>query len=107
MLLQSQSQSEAVCTSKPRQADRRSAHLRTACEASIKWLRLERIDVYRLHAVDPILPIAGSLGALLELQRDGKIRFNWRHKLQLGTSRDSATSGTHCLSSVPVQFCRP
>jgi aryl-alcohol dehydrogenase-like predicted oxidoreductase len=52
----------------------RPEHLRAACEGSLKRLRLERIDLYQLHAVDPAVPIEESLGALVELQAEGKIR---------------------------------
>jgi aryl-alcohol dehydrogenase-like predicted oxidoreductase len=49
-------------------------HLREACEGSLKRLRLERIDLYQLHAPDPKVPIAESLGELNALQNEGKIR---------------------------------
>jgi pyridoxine 4-dehydrogenase len=49
-------------------------HLREACEGSLKRLRLERIDLYQLHAPDPGIPIAESLGELNALQNEGKIR---------------------------------
>ena len=49
-------------------------HLREACEGSLKRLRLERIDLYQLHAPDPQIPIAESLGELNALQNEGKIR---------------------------------
>jgi aryl-alcohol dehydrogenase-like predicted oxidoreductase len=49
-------------------------HLREACEASLEHLRLERIDLYQLHGPDPNIPIEESVGALAELQREGKIR---------------------------------
>jgi pyridoxine 4-dehydrogenase len=52
----------------------RPDHLRRACEASLKRLRLERIDVYQLHNPDPDVPLEESLGALAELQTEGKIR---------------------------------
>ncbi len=55
-------------------ADCRPAHLRAACEGSLRRLKLERIDLYQLHTVDPRVPLAESLGALLDLQREGKIR---------------------------------
>jgi pyridoxine 4-dehydrogenase len=54
--------------------DCRPAHLRAACEGSLKRLKLERIDLYQLHTVDPKVPLEESLGALAELQRQGKIR---------------------------------
>jgi pyridoxine 4-dehydrogenase len=49
-------------------------HLKAACEGSLKRLRVERIDVFQLHAPDPRVPYADSVGALAELQREGKIR---------------------------------
>lgn len=49
-------------------------HLREACEGSLRRLRLERIDLYQLHAVDPKIPLAESLGELNALQNEGKIR---------------------------------
>jgi pyridoxine 4-dehydrogenase len=49
-------------------------HLREACEGSLRRLRLERIDLYQLHAPDPKVPIADSLGELNALQNEGKIR---------------------------------
>jgi pyridoxine 4-dehydrogenase len=52
----------------------RPEHLREACEGSLRRLRLERIDVYQLHAVDPQVPYEESVGALKELQEEGKIR---------------------------------
>ena len=54
--------------------DGRPQHLRAACEASLKRLRLERIDLYQLHSPDPRVPLEESLGALQRLQAEGKIR---------------------------------
>src|SRR5215204_2878323 len=54
--------------------DTRPAALREALEGSLRRLRLERIDVYQLHTVDPTVPYEESLGALAELQHEGKIR---------------------------------
>ena len=49
-------------------------HLKQACEASLKRLKLDRIDVYQLHAPDPDVPLESSIGALAELREQGKIR---------------------------------
>ena len=54
--------------------DGRPAHLRAACEASLKRLRLERIDLYQFHAIDPNVPLEESLGEIAKLQKEGKIR---------------------------------
>ncbi|MBS1911677.1 MAG: aldo/keto reductase [Bacteroidetes bacterium] len=55
--------------------DGRPEHLRAACDASLKALGCERIDLYQLHAPDPLVPVEESVGTLADLQRDGKIRF--------------------------------
>jgi len=54
--------------------DGRPAHLREACEASLKRLRLERIDLYQFHRIDPHVPLEESVGELARLQKEGKIR---------------------------------
>lgn len=54
--------------------DGRPAHLREACEGSLRRLRLERIDLYQLHAVDPHVPLEEQVGALRDLRSAGKIR---------------------------------
>jgi len=52
----------------------RPEHLKQALEGSLKRLRLERIDLYQLHAVDSKVPIEESVGALKQMQDAGKIR---------------------------------
>ena len=54
--------------------DGRPEHLRRALEGSLARLKLERIDLYQLHAPDRKVPFADSVGCLAELQRAGKIR---------------------------------
>ena len=49
-------------------------HLKEACEGSLRRLRLEQIPVYQFHRPDPSVPLGESIGALLELQSEGKIR---------------------------------
>jgi aryl-alcohol dehydrogenase-like predicted oxidoreductase len=56
------------------EADCRPDYLRAACEASLRRLGLERIDLYQLHVVDADVPVEESVGALADLQREGKIR---------------------------------
>jgi len=55
-------------------ADGRPEHLRSACEGSLRRLRLEQIPLYQLHRPDPKVPYAESVGTLAELQKEGKIR---------------------------------
>jgi aryl-alcohol dehydrogenase-like predicted oxidoreductase len=71
------------------------AHLVAACEASLKRLRLERIDVYQLHAVDPAVPFLESLGALIRLQEEGKIRH-------LGLSNVTVEQLEQARKAVPI-----
>jgi len=52
----------------------RPEHLKAACEGSLRDLRVDRIDLYQLHAPDEKVPYAESVGALKELQDEGKIR---------------------------------
>src|SRR2546425_2156703 len=52
----------------------RPEYLKGCVEKSLKRLRLERIDLYQLHTVDPKVPMEESLGALKEMQGAGKIR---------------------------------
>lgn len=54
--------------------DARPEHLRKAVDESLQRLRLERIDLYQLHRVDPKVPAADQFGTLAELRREGKIR---------------------------------
>jgi pyridoxine 4-dehydrogenase len=54
--------------------DARPKRLKECCEGSLRRLRLERIDLYQLHSPDPAVPLEDSLGALKELQDEGKIR---------------------------------
>ncbi|MBV8196507.1 MAG: aldo/keto reductase [Candidatus Eremiobacteraeota bacterium] len=54
--------------------DGRPQHLREAVEGSLRRLRLERIDLLQLHRIDPKVPFEDQIGALVELQRAGKIR---------------------------------
>ncbi len=55
--------------------DASPAHLRKAVEGSLKRLRLDRIDVYQLHAPDPVVPLDASIETLANLQSEGKIRL--------------------------------
>jgi pyridoxine 4-dehydrogenase len=55
-------------------SDGRPEHLREACEGSLRRLRLEQIPVYQFHAPDENVPFEDSLGALVELKDEGKIR---------------------------------
>ena len=52
----------------------RPERLRQALEGSLRRLGVERIDLYQLHRIDPAVPADDQFGALLDFQREGKIR---------------------------------
>jgi len=69
------------------------AHLRDSCEGSLRRLKVERIDLYQLHHVDPKVPLPESVGALDTLRREGKIRHIGLSNVtaaQLGIALDTA-----------------
>ena len=51
------------------------AYVRQACEASLRRLSVEAIDLYYQHRVDPKVPIEETVGAMADLVREGKIRY--------------------------------
>jgi aryl-alcohol dehydrogenase-like predicted oxidoreductase len=55
--------------------DGRPEHLRAACEASLRALDTDRIDLYQFHRPDPDVPYEESIGAIKELQDEGKVRW--------------------------------
>ncbi|MEU9720783.1 aldo/keto reductase [Streptomyces sp. NPDC047976] len=73
----------------------RPQELRRMCEASLRRLRLERIDLYQLHRFDPAVPMAEQLGALAELRAEGKIRH-------IGLNTVTAQQLLLAVESVPV-----
>src|SRR5258708_31799477 len=54
--------------------DGRPAYVKAACEASLRRLAIETIDLYYIHRVDPAVPIEDTVGAMAELVREGKVR---------------------------------
>jgi aryl-alcohol dehydrogenase-like predicted oxidoreductase len=54
--------------------DGRPEHLREACEGSLRRLRLDQIPLYQFHRPDPAVPLEDSIGTLLALKDEGKIR---------------------------------
>jgi pyridoxine 4-dehydrogenase len=70
-------------------------HLRSACEGSLRRLRLERIDLYQLHRIDPKVPAEDQLGTLKDLQAQGKIKH-------IGLSEVSIKQIQHARTMVPI-----
>jgi pyridoxine 4-dehydrogenase len=52
----------------------RPEYLRQEVELSLRYLKLERIDLWQLHRIDPTVPVEESLGEIAKLQKEGKIR---------------------------------
>jgi pyridoxine 4-dehydrogenase len=75
--------------------DGRPEHLRAACEASLRRLRLEQIDLYQLHRIDPKVPVEDQLGALRHLRAHGKIKH-------IGLSEVSVKQIQQARTMVPI-----
>jgi aryl-alcohol dehydrogenase-like predicted oxidoreductase len=56
-------------------SDARPEQLRAACERSLRALGVDRLDLYQLHAPDPRVPLADSIGELARLREAGKVRW--------------------------------
>ncbi|HTX85988.1 MAG TPA: aldo/keto reductase [Streptosporangiaceae bacterium] len=75
--------------------DGRPEHLRKVCEGSLRRLRLDQIPLYQFHRPDPKVPYAESIGALVELRAEGKIRH-------IGVSNVSEAQLQEALKLTPV-----
>lgn len=73
----------------------RPEHLRAAAEGSLRRLKLESIDLYQLHRIDPAVPLGDQLGALVRLQEEGKIRY-------IGLSEVSVVELERARKMVPI-----
>ena len=70
-------------------------HLRAACEGSLRRLRLERIDLYQLHRIDPKVAVEDQLGTLKDLQAAGKVKH-------IGLSEVSVAQIQRAQKIVPI-----
>jgi aryl-alcohol dehydrogenase-like predicted oxidoreductase len=77
----------------------RPEHIKEACEGSLRRLGLEAIELYQLHAVDPEVPYEESVGAIKELQDEGKIR----HAGISNVSADQLQTAREIVEVVSVQ----
>jgi aryl-alcohol dehydrogenase-like predicted oxidoreductase len=73
----------------------RPEYLRQCVEMSLRRLKLERIDLYQLHRIDPKVPVEESLGALKDMQKAGKIRH-------IGLSEVSAAEIERAAKTVKI-----
>jgi aryl-alcohol dehydrogenase-like predicted oxidoreductase len=77
-------------------------YVRSACEASLRRLQVETIDLYYQHRVDPNVPIEDTVGAMARLREEGKVRF-------LGLSEASAATirrahAVHPITAVQTEL---
>lgn len=82
--------------------DSRPEHVREACDASLRRLRVDTIDLLYQHRVDPNVPIEDTVGAMAELVRAGKVRW-------LGLSEASARTlrrahAVHPISALQSEY---
>jgi pyridoxine 4-dehydrogenase len=73
----------------------RPEYLRQCVEMSLRRLKLERIDLYQLHRIDPEVPVEDSLGELKKMQKEGKIRH-------IGLSEVSVREIERAQKTVPI-----
>jgi pyridoxine 4-dehydrogenase len=66
-------------------------HLKAACELSLRRLRLDRIGLYQLHRIDPKVPVEDQLGALKDLQAEGKIKHIGLSEVGIRQLQDART----------------
>lgn len=85
-----------------REINGRPEYVRSACDASLKRLGIDRIDLYYQHRVDRSVPIEETVGAMADLIKSGKVRY-------LGLSEASAKTirrahATHPISAVQSEY---
>jgi len=77
-------------------------YVRAACEASLKRLGVETIDLYYQHRVDPQTPIEETVGAMAQLVREGKVRFLGLSEASPATIRRA--HAVHPISALQTEY---
>src|ERR671932_1712207 len=80
----------------------RPEYVRSACEASLRRLKVETIDLYYQHRVDPEVPIEDTVGAMAELVTAGKVRFLGLSEAAPQTIRRA--HGVHPITALQSEF---
>ena len=80
----------------------RPEYVRAACDASLKRLGVEVIDLYYQHRVDPSVPIEETVGAMAELVRAGKVRYLGLSEAAPATIRRA--HATHPISALQTEY---
>jgi aryl-alcohol dehydrogenase-like predicted oxidoreductase len=77
-------------------------YIRSACDASLRRLAVDHVDLYQLHRADPKVPIEDSVGAMAELVRAGKTRAIGLSEVGPGTLRRA--QGVHPIASLQTEY---
>ena len=85
----------------------RPEYLRQCLEMSLRRLDVERIDLYQLHRIDPLVPLADQIGELKALQDEGKIRHLGLSEVTVDGARGGARDRPHRQRPEPVQPGEP
>ena len=80
----------------------RPEYVRQACDASLARLRVDHIDLYYQHRVDPSVPIEDTVGAMAELVRAGKVRYLGLSEAAPATIRRA--HATHPISALQTEY---
>jgi aryl-alcohol dehydrogenase-like predicted oxidoreductase len=86
----------------PRFADGRPEYVREACEKSLKRLHTDVIDLYYIHRIDPTVPIEDTMGAMAELQRQGKVRH--LGLCEAGAATIRRAQAVHPIAAVQIEY---
>jgi len=85
-----------------REVNGRPEYVRESCEASLRRLRVDTIDLYYQHRVDPNTPIEDTVGAMAELVREGKVRYLGLSEASVNTIRRAHK--VHPISAVQTEY---
>lgn len=77
-------------------------YVRSACDASLKRLNIDYIDLYYQHRVDPTVPIEDTVGAMAELVKQGKVRYIGLSEASAATIRRAAS--VHPISALQSEY---
>ena len=88
-------------------ANGRPEHLIEACEGSLRRLRLEQIPLYQFHRPDPAVPLEDSIGALVTLKEQGKIRHIGLSNVDRGPAAARPAAHPDRVDPEPLQRRRP
>jgi aryl-alcohol dehydrogenase-like predicted oxidoreductase len=80
----------------------RPEYVKKACDASLKRLGIDQIDLYYLHRVDPKTPIEETVGAIAELVKEGKVRYIGLSETSAGTLRRA--NAVHPITALQTEY---